>query len=274
MKKPLISIIMGVYNCSATLSEAIDSILAQTYTNWELIMCDDGSKDDTTAIAQAYTEKYSNKIKLLRNECNSGLNYTLNRCLKQATGEYIARMDGDDISLPQRFEREMLAMEENQDIAIVSTAMVLFDETGEWGITKNIRAPESRDLIHQTPFCHAPCLVKKEAYDAVGGYSEEKWLLRVEDYHLWVKMYEKGYRGINLEEPLYKMRDDRNAQNRRKFKYRWNEAYVKAYAVKALKLPKYNYLYCLRPILVGLLPGFIYKWLHKKKQDKSLFRGK
>lgn len=257
---------MGIYNCEQTLSEAIDSILAQTYTNWELIMCDDGSKDNTFFIAKQYLEKYPEKVILLKNEKNMGLNYTLNNCLKHATGDFIARMDGDDISLLQRFEKE-IAVFDVEDVAIVSTSMILFDESGDWGITKVKRYPQKSDLIYKTPFCHAPCLVKKEAYDAVGGYSENKKLLRVEDYHLWIKMYEKGYKGINLEEPLYKMRDDRNAQYRRKFKYRLNEAYVKGYAIKHLKLPFYKYVYCLKPILLGLCPSFIYKFLHRKKQN-------
>lgn len=264
-----ISILMGIYNCESTLAEAIDSILEQTYTNWELIMCEDGSKDNTFAVASEYRDKYPDKIKLIKNEKNMGLNYTLNRCLKEATGEYIARMDGDDISLKERFEKEVQAMEQDENISIVSTAMTLFDETGEWGVTKVKKQPQPKDLIYKTPFCHAPCLVKKQAFDAVDGYSVSKKLLRVEDYHLWVKMYEKGYRGINLEEPLYKMRDDRNAQYRRKFKYRLNEAYVKACAVKKLKLPFYKYIYCLKPILLGLCPGFIYKWLHRRKQNMN-----
>ena len=90
-----------------------------------------------------------------------------------------------------------------------------------------------------------------------------KRLLRVEDYHLWIKMYEKGYKGINIQEPLYLMRDDRYAQGRRKFKYRVNEAYVKAYAVKALGMKKKNYIYCLRPIIIGLLPKNVYRILHR-----------
>ena len=97
-----VSIIMGIYNCAETLPEAIESILNQTYLNWELIMCDDGSSDDTWKIAIRYAEKYPDKIKILKNESNKGLNYTLNRCLKKATGKYIARMDGDDISMPER----------------------------------------------------------------------------------------------------------------------------------------------------------------------------
>ena len=175
-------------------------------------------------------------------------------------------MDGDDISLPERFEKQVNALENNGEMSIVSTPMVLFDETGEWGKTKAKEYPQKKDLVKKTPFCHAPCLVKKQAYDAVGGYSVAEKLLRVEDYHLWVKMYEKGYKGMNLQEPLYKMRDDRNAQHRRKMKYRFNEAYVKAYAIKHLHLPWYYYLYCLKPIVLGLCPAFLYKWLHRNKQ--------
>lgn len=265
-KQPLISVIMGIYNCESTLGEAIDSLLNQTYINWELILCDDGSTDGTVSVAKSYQEKYPDKIKLLTNEKNMGLNFTLNKCLGEAKGEYIARMDGDDISLPERFQKEIDVLEKNKELSIVSTAMILFDEEGDWGKTTLKEIPAKKDFLLGTPFCHAPCLVKKEAYLAVGGYSVEKRLLRVEDYHLWIKMYEKGFRGINLQEALYKMRDDRNAQHRRKFRYRLNEAHVKAYAIKSLKLPFYSYVYCLKPIILGLLPGFIYKWLHRRKQ--------
>ena len=97
--KGKISIIMGAYNCEDTLSEAIDSIIQQTYKDWELIICDDGSKDNTLSIAKEYEKQYEN-IHVYKNEKNLGLNKTLNKCLSYAKGEYIARMDGDDISLP------------------------------------------------------------------------------------------------------------------------------------------------------------------------------
>ena len=259
-----ISIIMGIYNCGTTLSEAIDSIINQTYDNWELIMCDDGSKDNTREVAQEYVDRFPDKMKLLINEKNMGLNYTLNCCLNEATGEYIARMDGDDISLPHRFEKEVEVLENNPQYAIVSSAMIMFDENGEWGKITHMAEPKKADFVRKSQFCHAPCLVRKEAYFAVEGYSVDKKLLRVEDYHLWIKMYAKGFIGFNIQEALYKMRDDQNAQKRRSFKNRINEARVKSIAIKEFKLPFYKYVYCLKPILLGLTPGFLYKKLHRK----------
>lgn len=259
-----VSVIMGIYNCESTLTEAVNSILNQTYCNWELIMCDDGSKDSTYVLASKIKNEFPNKIILLKNDRNMGLNYTLNKCLNTATGDYIARMDADDISLPTRFEKEVDFLNNNPEYSIVSTSMICFDENGDWGKSATDEKPHCKDIVKGTPFCHAPCMVRIEAYKDVEGYSVDKKLLRVEDYHLWVKMYEKGYKGYNIQEPLYKMRDDRNATNRRTFNNRLNEAYVKTLAIKKLHLPIWNYIYVLRPIIIGLLPTTIYEFLHKK----------
>lgn len=267
-RKPLISVIMGIYNCSETLPDSIQSILNQTMDEWELIMCDDGSKDNTYEVAKKYQKKYPQKIVLLKNDKNYGLNYTLNKCLQCAKGQYIARMDGDDYCAENRFEIEMKVFQEEPDIAIVSTDMAHFDEKGIWGNIRHPEYPQAKDFLRETPFCHAPCLVKKEAYMKVNGYTDYKYLLRVEDFHLWVKMYKAGYRGKNIHQTLYYMRDDRNAYSRRKFKYRINEAYVKALAIRELKLPIYGYIYTLRPIIVGLLPKRVYDYLHKRHLKK------
>ncbi|WP_027089507.1 glycosyltransferase family 2 protein [Thomasclavelia saccharogumia] len=259
-----ISIIMGIYNCASTLDEAIQSLLNQTYKDWKLIMCDDASSDDTYLVAKKYADKYENIILISNNE-NKGLNYTLNHCLKFADTKYIARMDGDDISLPTRLEKEVDFLENNPEYAIVGSNMIYFDETGDWGKSNSLKKPHKADFIKGTPFCHASCLVRNEAYKAVKGYSEGKNLLRVEDYHLWYKMYLNGFKGYNIEESLYKMRDDRNAINRRKYRYRINETYVRYLIVKNFKLSKINYLFILRPLAVGLLPNSVYEFLHKKR---------
>lgn len=262
-----VSIIMGIYNCADTLAEAVESILMQTYKEWKLIMCDDGSTDNTYEVASLYCNRYPEKIILIKNECNKGLNYTLNHCLEYADTEYIARMDGDDISLPQRLEKEIEFLESHPEYAIVSTPMKYFDDNGVFREGTGGGEPCINHMPLGTPFCHAPCMVRKEAYDEVEGYSVDKKLLRVEDWHLWIKMYSKGYKGFVLSEPLYLMRDDQNAVYRRKFKYRLNEAYVGRLAVKMLNLPYYYYLLTLRPIVVGLLPKSIYSFLHKRNTN-------
>ena len=263
-----ISVIMGIYNCEKTLDEAICSILQQTYHNWELIMCDDDSTDNTYLVAQKYADRYDN-IYLYKNEKNMGLNYTLNHCLQHASGEYIARMDGDDVSILDRFEKQLHFLETHKEYAIVSSPMIYFDDQGDFGVGVGGGEPAIKSIPLNTPFSHAPAMVRKEAYDKVHGYTVEDHFLRVEDWHLWVKMYAAGYKGFNLDEPLYKMRDDSNAISRRKFKYRFNEARVSRYSVKALHLPKWMYIYSLRPIIVGLLPRFLYEHLHKMKLNSK-----
>lgn len=260
-----ISVLMGIYNCANTLEEALNSLLAQTYQGFKVIMCDDGSKDDTPAVAQTYVERYPDKFILIRNERNMGLNRTLNNCLALADTEYCARMDGDDISLPTRFELELDFLETHPEIAIVSTPMIYFDEKGEFRRgTEKQHIPMARDFRSGTPFCHAPCLVRTEAYKAVGGYTVSKKLLGVEDYHLWFKMYASGFKGCCLSEPLYMMRDDRNAASRRTFGRYLRVAYVMSKGFKMLKLPIYYQVYALRPIITALLPKFIYNYLHRK----------
>ena len=268
-KEPVISVIMGIYNCGDTLSEAIECIVNQTFTDWELIMCDDGSKDNTYEIATSYKEKYPEKIIVLQNEKNRGLNYTLNKCLKQARGKYIARMDGDDRCDKERFAIEIDVLEKEPEIAIVSTDMEFFDESGVWGKISHPEYPIPDDFVKESPFCHAPCMVKREAYMKVRGYSVSEKLLRVEDYHLWIKMYKCGYRGKNIHKCLYQMRDDRNAYSRRSLKNRLNEYYVKRLAIRTFRLKEWNYLLALRPIIVGLLPNCVYDKLHKGRLAKK-----
>ncbi len=267
---PDISVIMGIYNCQDTLAEAIRSIIGQTYSSWELIVCDDGSTDGTYALADSFRQTDPQRIILLKNERNMGLNHTLNVCLEQARGRYIARMDGDDVSLPQRFEVQAAYLDRHPEHAIVSAAMALTDHLGQWGEVRYPENPGPRDMMRRTPFAHAPSMVRAEAMRAVNGYSVSKYLLRVEDYHLWFKMYRAGFRGHNLQQVLYVCQDDRAARTRRKFRYRVNETYVKWLVFRHLKpgLPSIFNLF--KPIITGLMPPFVYELLHKgslRKRD-------
>lgn len=257
-----VSVIMGIYNCASTLQEALDSLYAQTYQNFKIILCDDGSVDGTLKIAEENASLHNNVL-VIKNSKNMGLNYTLNRCLEYVDTEYVARMDGDDVSLPTRFDKQIAFLDNHPEYAVISSPMIYFDETGIFKEGKAIEYPDKYDFVKGTPFCHAPCMVRTDIMKAVGGYTDDKRILRVEDYHLWFKIYAAGYKGANLQEPLYKMRDDRNAYRRRTLSSRFNEMYVKSTGFRMLRLPFYYQVFALRPIIVGLLPKKIYMLLHR-----------
>ena len=259
-----ISVLIGIYNCGPTLETALDSLYEQTYKDFKIILCEDGSSDNTYEVAAEYAERHDN-IVLIRNDRNMGLNYTLNRCLEYADTEYCARMDGDDISLPTRFEKELRFLENHLEFAVVSSPMIHFDENGDFYIGTAVEYPEKGDFVKGTPICHAPCMVRTVALKKVGGYSDDVFLRRVEDYHLWFKMYAAGYRAYNLQEPLYKMRDDRNAYSRRNWMSRRNEVYVKYIGFRMLEIPWYKWGYILRPLLLFLLPSSVYDFLHRRR---------
>ena len=261
--KGKISVLMGVFNCASTLPEAIGSILAQSYSDWQLIICDDGSSDNTYNVALSFAEK-DERILLLRNEKNLGLNKTLNKCLSFADGEYIARMDGDDVCSPDRFEKEIFFLNCHPDYALVSCKMTMFDEQGEFRTINYCSEPTKKQLVSASQFCHAGCMIRTVVMKELNGYSESKICERVEDYDLWVRLYAAGYRGFNIQKPLYAMRDDRNAKNRRTLCARLNESAVSIRAGKAFGYPVYGLLRSAVSVIKWFVPDFDYSFSHRK----------
>ena len=270
---PKVSVIMGIYHVADTLSEALDSLLCQTYQDFEIILCDDGSTDNTLAVAQTYRDQYPEKIVLLQNEKNMGLNFTLNKCLAAATGEYIARQDGDDLSHPDRLAQEVAFLDQHPEFALVSTDMVFFDESGDWGRWQNPQFPQRSDFLQHSPcFCHAPCMIRKEAFLSVDGYTEEPRFLRCEDINLWYKLYAAGYRGCNIQQPLYKMRDNRSAYKRRTLQNRLNIIRTEYDGMKKLGCHGLEYLFfakkAAKHLILAITPEKVYMYLHKQRLNK------
>ena len=265
---PRVSIAVGIYNCAGTLGEAIKSILKQAYGDWELILCDDGSTDDTLSIAKSYAA-CDTRIRVVRNLKNLGLNHSLNHCLREARGEFYARMDGDDISAPDRLMKLVRALDANPEVALVSSWMTCFDEAGEWGLVKTKASPTRTDFIYGTPFCHAPCMVRTSVMRELGGYGTDSWLRRSQDYHLWFRLYAAGHRGINLQEPLYRMRNSRAATSRRSLRTRLMEARIMWFGFRLLRIAPWHYIRILRPILLGIMPSWLYERLHRWKRSHS-----
>lgn len=252
----MVSVIMGVYNGEKTIKQAIDSIISQSYSDWEMIVCDDCSKDKSCEIAKEYS-KNDNRIKVIVNDTNKGLASSLNQCLKYVHGEYIARMDCDDISVKDRLKKQVQFLDTHPELDICGTYMQSFDERGLHDIIPNKKSPTKYDLPKGAPFYHATIMIRTEALQSLNGYCVARHTERTEDVDLWYRFFAAGFSGENIEQPLYQVRIDEAAKKRRKLRYMLHASYIVWYGCKMLKLPFYYRIYCIKPILSWIMPQTI-----------------
>ena len=266
---PKVSVITGAYNVASCphFDKSIESVLNQSFADFEFIICDDGSTDETYALLKKYAEA-DERIKLIKNEQNLGLVKTLNKCLEYAEGEFIARHDCDDYNDTRRFEKQIAFLNENPDVSILGTAAHLFDENGIWGKDIMPLTIEKRDFLFNNPYKHGSVMMKAEALKKAGGYRVAKETVRNEDYDLFMRMH-TFTKGANLAEPLYFFCEDVAAQKRRKYRYRINEARVRAKGFRILGLMPRGIPYVIKPLLVGLIPGFILRKLQAKRRRRK-----
>ena len=181
---------------------------------------------------------------------------------KYVRGEYIARMDDDDISHPNRLEEEVKFLAEHPEYAIVATGYRLMDEKGFWGRNDSYGERTALDIFRGRYFAHPTVMIRKEAYTAVGGYSTDSKIGRMEDVDLWCKMYSNGFKGYVMDAILYDYFESRNSMQRRKYKHRITEFKLKMKYRKEMGIPfAYSFL-AAKTLLVGLLPPSIIKRIH------------
>ena len=252
-EKALVTFIMSAYNTKNfdDLDRSIQSILNQTYPNIEVIICDDCS---TNGCFEYLQENYgvNPQIKLIRNETNSGLAASLNHCLEYAKGEYIARQDDDDYSELTRIEKQVSFLQSHPEYDLVSAGLEKFDEKGIWAKVMPKEYPQKRDFRKCSQHAHAVTLFRRECLEKVDRYRIAKETIRGEDYDLFMRIYAKGMKGANLQEVLYFYNFPREGRKRSKYKHRINEAIIRAKGFKQLKLPIWDYVYVVRPLISGL----------------------
>ncbi|WP_049962461.1 glycosyltransferase family 2 protein [Oribacterium sp. FC2011] len=231
---PTVSIIMGVYNCKRPdlLDKSIRSIIGQTYTDWEFIICNDGSTDGKTLELLKSYEALDERIKVLSYDQNHGLAYALNVCLREAGGKYIARQD--DESKLVRLQRLVEFADSHPEYAIVGSIADVTDDGGVWGKYPLEETPTKKSFYWNSPFAHPTVLMRREALEAVGGYRISKETNRHEDYDLFMRMYAAGYKGYNIQEKLYEYRIVNGNKKYRPMKNRVNEAAVRFKGFKSL----------------------------------------
>jgi glycosyltransferase involved in cell wall biosynthesis len=189
-EKPKITVLMPVYNGEKYLEEAIESILDQTFTDFEFLIINDGSTDRSVEMIESYNDP---RIRLVHNKTNMKLTATLNRGLRLARGEYIARMDCDDISLPERFEKQLSFLEANPEVGIIGSGFKIIDQNGI-SVNAPVLFPSRPGVVEwclyfYSPISHPAAMMRKEVVLRTGGYTSEVIYGREkysgEDYDLW-----------------------------------------------------------------------------------------
>ena len=200
---PKISVLMPVYNSEIYLREAIDSILNQTFRDFEFIIIDDGSTDSSPDIIRSYSDP---RIRFYLNERNMGVAATLNRGLDLATGEYIARMDSDDISLPERFEKQIRYLDRHPSVGICGCSILIFEDgkVGKLCVYAHSNGQICADMIFNSAFAHPSVMLRKSVLD-VNDLRYDCNYEKAEDYELWVRILQHS-RGVNISEPLLRYR--------------------------------------------------------------------
>jgi glycosyltransferase involved in cell wall biosynthesis len=210
--EPIVSVVLPVYNCPQYVGEAIDSILGQTFGDFELIVIDDGSTDATPDVVRGFSDPRIHFIV----QANMGLPATLNRGIESARGRYVARQDQDDISLPQRFEKQVSYLDAHPRCGLVGTWAEIWHEN-----TKTHRAHRHAgdsttlkfELMFNNPFVHSSVMLRKDTLQGVGGYSTDSARQPPEDYELWSRIA-REYDVANIPEALQIYREVDSSMSR------------------------------------------------------------
>jgi len=268
---PEISVIMGVYNQrsdTTMLQRAVQSILGQSYGDFEFLICDDGSCEAVTSALDEFASG-DPRIRLLRGGGKYTLPQKLNYCLRFAKGRYIARMDDDDYSFPERFELQMKLLSENPEISFIGSNVNLIRNGKLIGERILPAFPKKEDFLFVQPYIHPTLIFRREALDIVGGYSEKRWQLLCEDFDLLLRMYEKGLIGCNVQKTLFDYTLPPIGRSKRKFQHRLNEAVTRWERFQSLNMLPAALPYVVKPLIVGLIPEKILERMKERHYSKN-----
>ena len=256
----LVSVIIACYNAAAYIDQCLESIVKQTYSNIEIIVCDDASTDDSLSILRKW-ESLDNRIKVIKNDTNLYAAATRNRCFEIAQGKYFLIQDVDDISYENRIESLISELEENSEISFISSSMEAFDDDPNQPfriMSQKNKFPSKWAFLWNSPFYHPSTMFKRECILDVQGYRVAEETRRGQDYDLYMRLYARGYKGENYDKVLYKFRLDKNNINRRTFKARIGEYKIRKKGFKNLHLYPIGYIFLMKPFVAHIVQKIKY----------------
>lgn len=220
-----ISVIMSVHNDQDNVSNAITSILNQTYKDFEFLIVDDCSTDNTLKIIKKFVT--DPRIKLYKNENNIGLTKSLNYLIEKSNGKYIFRQDSDDISLPDRFQKQLNILEKEKFQVCTSRAVNIKSNKIIPGLSSWV--PKKISIKYKNPYIHGTLAIEKSLLNQIGNYDEE--YLYAQDFKLFLELNKKNVKIYEIKKPLYKLNTENNISTNNKKDQRY-------YFLKALKQTK------------------------------------
>lgn len=269
---PVLSVIMGVYNCPSQkmLVRAIDSVLAQTFSDFEFIICDDGSENDT--LKWLYEKAAEDeRIVVIEGGENRGLAIALNMCLERAKGSLIARQDADDYSDHARFRIQVDFLREHKNVSFVGTDCFVYDKNGLYGEWHRPEFPSKHDFLFNSPFIHGTVMFRREVFDRCGGYEIIGRCHKYEDYDLFMRAYAEGFQGANINKLLYTFysEEKKNFVSR---SMRLDEYRVRRKGFKQLGFGINHMHYTWKPLILMLVPNKLLNWMKDYKKNSLMHK--
>ncbi len=258
-KPPMVSVIMSIYNQwnKEYLRDSILSVLGQTFSDFEFIIYNDGSDEDMRRHLLTYAE-LDPRIVIIDNPVNHGLAYSLNTCIDVAKGKYLARMDDDDICEPNRFQVQVDYLESHSEVSFVGCNAKLINDEGVWGHREMPEDPGKNSFLRFSPYIHPTVMIRREIFDTHSAYRSSKETWRCEDYELFMRLMKLGHRGHNIQQELFRYREDNVSYKKRKMKYRIDEMRLRYrnFSEMGLMYP-FGWLYVIRPVVAGCVPSWM-----------------
>lgn len=270
---PTVTVLMSVYNGRPYLEEAIESILGQTYTDFEFLIIDDASTDGSRDILETWSRR-DDRVRLILHEENQGLGVALEEGVEQAKAPLVARMDADDVSMPTRLERQVEYFQSNPETDVLGTFAIDVDEQGNH--IKPRRFPVSHEeiirYIWTCPVLHPTVMMRAASIRKVGNYDSS--LRKRQDYELWFRCAEQGLTFANIPEPLLKYRFTQDYYKRNDLSVVWDQAKIGWRGCQITNASPLAYLGVLVPLLRSLLPRPLNALVHRILEYVDPRRGK
>lgn len=250
---PKVSVIIPTYNAVKTIEKTVNSVLEQTEKDFEIILVDDVSSDETYSVLKKLANK-DERILCFKNKHNSKSAYTRNVAISKTRGQFIMQLDDDDYCDPSRMEQQVDYLEKHPEIDFVGSNVAVYNNKGIYGQLIKPENPTIKDLLKTSQFFNPSMMFRRESLETVGGYRISWETVRGQDYDMYLRMYIADLKGHNIQKDLTYYYQDNNYVKKIKWKNRLGEACYRYRHFKRLGVLPGAFPYVVKPLIAIFIP--------------------